>query len=86
MTWTLSAWGAEVALADRCRVGSLDDVIGSEQQRLRDGETDLLGRLEIDEDSNFVGCSTGISPGLAPFRILSTYMAARRFKSGTFTP
>src|SRR5215471_1382461 len=50
MTWTLSAWGAEVALADRCRVGSLDDVIGSEQQRLRDGETDLLGRLEIDDE------------------------------------
>ncbi len=28
--------------------------------------------------SNFVGCSIGKSPGLAPFRILSTYVAARR--------
>ena len=27
--------------------------------------------------SNLVGCSTGISPGLAPCRILSTYSAAR---------
>src|SRR5690348_10912907 len=31
--------------------------------------------------SNFFGCSTGRSPGLAPFRILSTYVAARRNKS-----
>src|SRR5215813_443196 len=28
--------------------------------------------------SNFVGCSTGKSPGFAPLRILSTYSAARR--------
>src|SRR5215813_6998775 len=28
--------------------------------------------------SNFVGCSTGKSAGLAPFRILSTYVATRR--------
>src|SRR5262245_62554804 len=28
--------------------------------------------------SNFVGCSTGRSAGFAPFRILSTYVAARR--------
>jgi hypothetical protein len=27
--------------------------------------------------SNFVGCSTGKSPGLVPFRILSTYADAR---------
>src|SRR5262249_47572478 len=31
--------------------------------------------------SNFVGCSTGISAGLAPRRILSTWCAARREKS-----
>src|SRR5262245_52746242 len=28
--------------------------------------------------SNFVGCSTGMSAGLAPLRILSIWMAARR--------
>ena len=32
-------------------------------------------------NSNFVGCSTGRSAGLAPFKILSTYVAARRNKS-----
>ena len=31
--------------------------------------------------SNFVGCSTGRSAGLAPLRILSTYVAARRHSS-----
>jgi hypothetical protein len=31
--------------------------------------------------SNFVGCSTGKSAGLAPFRILSTYVAPRRCPS-----
>jgi len=33
-------------------------------------------------NSNFVGCSTGKSAGLAPLRILSTNVAARRYKSG----
>src|SRR5438105_741354 len=32
--------------------------------------------------SNLVGCSTGISPGFDPRRILSTKSAARRFRSG----
>src|SRR4030095_10981000 len=31
--------------------------------------------------SNFVGCSIGRSPGLAPFRILSTWVAERRYES-----
>ena len=31
--------------------------------------------------SNLVGCSTGMSPGFAPRRILSTYSAARRNRS-----
>src|SRR4030095_13183402 len=37
-------------------------------------------------NSNFIGCSTGRSAGLAPFRILSTYVAARRYKSEKFAP
>src|SRR5262245_36485722 len=32
--------------------------------------------------SNFVGCSTGMSAGLAPCKILSTISAARRNRSG----
>src|SRR6266436_10218133 len=32
--------------------------------------------------SNFVGCSTGKSAGVAPFRILSTCVAPRRHPSG----
>src|SRR5262245_49470527 len=36
--------------------------------------------------SNFVGCSTGMSPGFAPRRILSTNSAARRKASGMLGP
>src|SRR5437016_3054063 len=36
--------------------------------------------------SNFVGCSMGRSPGLAPLRILSTKYAARRDTSGRLAP
>ena len=40
-----------------------------------------LAAFRLIMNSNFVGCSTGRSAGLAPFRILSTYVAARRSKS-----
>src|SRR6516162_10279403 len=36
--------------------------------------------------SNLVGCSTGISPGFAPRRILSTYSAERLHSSAKFGP
>src|SRR5262249_25416888 len=36
--------------------------------------------------SNFVGCSIGRSPGFAPRRILSTYSAVRRNRSGKLGP
>src|SRR5262249_6282796 len=36
-----------------------------------------LAVLRLMTSSNFVGCSTGRSAGLAPFRILSTYVALR---------
>ena len=45
-----------------------------------------LAAFRLMMNSNFVGCSTGRSAGLAPFRILSTYVAARRSKSVMFTP
>ena len=37
-----------------------------------------LAILRLIRNSNFVGCSTGSSLGLAPFNILSTKTAARR--------
>src|SRR6266851_5081161 len=42
--------------------------------------------LRLMTNSNLVGCSMGRSPGLAPLRILSTYVAARRYMSATFGP
>ena len=45
-----------------------------------------LAALRLMMNSNFVGCSTGSSAGLAPLRILSTYTAARRYRSTKLTP
>ena len=45
-----------------------------------------LAAFRLMMNSNFFGCSTGRSAGLAPFKILSTYVAARRYKSGMFAP
>ena len=45
-----------------------------------------LAVLRLMISSNFVGCSTGKSAGLTPFRILSTYVAARWNISDKFTP
>src|SRR5262249_21149975 len=55
--------------------------ITSSASRSRDGGIVIpsaLAVLRLMTSSNFVGCSTGRSPGLAPLRILSTYVAARR--------
>ncbi len=40
-----------------------------------------LAVFRLITSSNFVGCSTGMSPGFAPLRILSTYVAACRNRS-----
>jgi hypothetical protein len=45
-----------------------------------------LAVLRLMINSNFVGCSTGRSPGFAPLRILSTKYAARRYISRMFGP
>src|SRR5439155_3709769 len=37
-------------------------------------------------NSNCIGCSIGRSPGLAPLRILATYVAARRQRSSVGAP
>src|SRR5262245_15006941 len=62
--------------------------ITSSARATSDGGTvrlSALAVLRLMTSSNFVGCSTGRSAGLAPFRILSTKIAARRqisLKSG----
>ncbi len=45
-----------------------------------------LAAFRLITNSNLVGCSTGRSAGFAPFRILSTYVAARWYKSVKLTP
>jgi hypothetical protein len=60
----------------------LDHLVGEREQLARDGEAKRLGGREIDDPLNLVGCSTGISPGFAPRKILSTSSAVRRNRSG----
>src|SRR5215510_695263 len=45
-----------------------------------------LAVLTLMTSSNVLGCSTGISAGFAPRRILSTNSAARRHLLGQFGP
>src|SRR5262249_60614649 len=45
-----------------------------------------LAVLRLSARSNFVGCTRVKSPGLAPLKIWSMYSAARRERSGKFTP
>src|SRR5690349_7111936 len=42
--------------------------------------------LRFIASSNLTGCSTGRSPGLAPFKILATYPADCRYMSGKLGP
>ena len=62
-----------------------DHWITSSARRSSDGGTvkpRALAVLRLITSSNLVGCSTGRSAGLAPLRILSTNVAARRNRSG----
>src|SRR5262249_34979872 len=45
-----------------------------------------LAVLRLTTNSNFIGCSTGISAGLAPLRILSILIAARLITSPELGP
>ena len=61
----------------RCRAGpSLDHLIGPPRHRRQDGQTEDLRRVEVDDHSNFVGCSTGSQPASTYCRNL--YMAGGR--------
>jgi hypothetical protein len=42
--------------------------------------------FRLTTSSNVVGCSTGMSAGFVPFKILSTISAARRYLSGKRSP
>jgi hypothetical protein len=56
---------------------SFNDSIGSSQNIQRNRQADLLCGFQMMTNSNFVGCSTGRSAGLAPLRILSAIDAPR---------
>jgi len=50
-----------------------DHLVGDGEERLGHGETEGLGGWKTDhERSSLVGNSPGRSPGLAPFKILTT--------------
>ena len=54
------------------RRSSLDDLVGAGEDRWRDRQAERLAVLRLMTSSNLVGCWTGRSAGLAPFRILAT--------------
>src|SRR5262245_32292479 len=53
-----------------------DHLVGAEKERGWNTDLQRLGGLLIDNELERVGCWTGISPGLAPRKILSTKVAA----------
>jgi len=51
---------------------SFDHLVGAQQDPSRQLDADRSGGLEVDQNSNFVACSTGKSPAFAPLGILAT--------------
>jgi hypothetical protein len=47
----------------------VDQHVGGDLQALRHPQAKHLGGCEVDDHSNFVGCSTGRSAGFVPLRI-----------------
>ena len=71
----------ESACPFRANNGSQSHSITSSARASSDGGTSrpsAFAALRLMTSSNLVGCSTGRFAGDAPFRILSTYSAARR--------
>jgi hypothetical protein len=58
----------------------LDHVVGEPKQWDRENQAELVGSFHITVMAklNLVVCSTGISAGFAPFRILPTYTPTNR--------
>src|SRR5262245_52035227 len=76
---------------ERPRAGAAIDVlfdhlVGAGDEERRHVEAERLGGLRLMTRSNFVGCSTGMSAGFAPRRILTTRSAPRRNRAGKFGP
>src|SRR5215831_1951730 len=78
-----------VPIFDSCAAAKRGYSITSSARASSDGGmlmSSALAVLTLITSSNVVGCSTGRSAGLAPLSILSTWLAARRFKSARFGP
>jgi hypothetical protein len=73
----LAAWVEHALLDDGSARASTDGGIVSPS---------ALAVFRLMTRSNFVGCSTGRSAGLAPLRSLSTYVAARWYRSARLAP
>ena len=70
-----------------CRLLSLlDHLVRPYQHIRRNRQADLLRRFQIDDEFEFDRLLDGQVCGLPPFKILSTYVAARRNKSVKLTP
>jgi hypothetical protein len=78
-----------VPIGDSCTAAPadlFDHIVSLGEQRGRYGETERIRGLAIYDEFEFGRSSTGRSAGLAPFRILSTKVAARRKRSTKFGP
>ena len=78
-----SGFASRTSAARPSHTRLLDDPIGALQDGPRDGEPSAFAAFRLITNSNVVGCSTGISAGLAPLRILSTRDAERRNRSAS---
>jgi hypothetical protein len=63
-----------------------DHLLGTGQERQWEVRPSDLAVFRLISSSNLVGCSSGRSPGFAPLRILATYLAPRRARSGMSAP
>src|SRR5262249_36143171 len=76
------------AAEQRDELAALHSITSSARSRTASGilSPSALAVVRLMTKSNLVGCSTGMSAGFAPRRILSTRSAARRNRSGKFAP
>ena len=83
------AFGSNVPAAELCSAAKVPHSITSSARTRIAGEivTPMASAVFIlRTNSNFVGCSTGRSATFAPFAIVSTNSAARRYMAGKITP